>query len=100
MEKLHIKLPIIVEGKYDKIKLDSILDARIFTTGGFALFRDEKRMKMLMSIAKDGVIILCDSDGGGTLIRSHLTSSIPKDKIYQLYTPSVKGKEISTQYEC
>ena len=31
-EKIKIDLPIIVEGKYDKIKLASILDAEIITT--------------------------------------------------------------------
>ena len=43
--KLKIALPVIVEGKYDKIKLDSLLDANIITTGGFGIFnsREKKR---------------------------------------------------------
>ena len=93
MEKLKISIPVIVEGKYDKIKLDSILDADIFTTGGFSLFKSKERMSLLKRISKDGVIILCDSDGAGKLIRSHLSSAIPKEKIYQLYTPQIEGKE-------
>ena len=32
MEKIRIDLPIIVEGKYDKIKLSNILDAFIIET--------------------------------------------------------------------
>ena len=39
------------------------------------------------------MIVLTDSDGAGKLIRSHLTSAIPKDRIIQLYTPQIKGKE-------
>ena len=92
-EKLRVSLPIIVEGKYDKIKLESILDADIFTTGGFSLFRRNDRLGMFRRMSENGVIILTDSDGAGTLIRSHLSSAIPKDKIYQLYTPKIEGKE-------
>ena len=32
---IHIAQAIIVEGKYDKIKLSSILDAVILVTNGF-----------------------------------------------------------------
>ena len=93
MPKLKIDIPIIVEGKYDKIKLDSLLDAQIFTTGGFSLFKRADKLAFFRQIAESGVIILTDSDGAGTLIRSHLSSAIPKDKIYQLYTPKIEGKE-------
>lgn len=92
-EKLHISLPIIVEGKYDKIKLDSILEADVFTTGGFSLFSRSDRLAFFKKISERGVIILTDSDGAGILIRSYLSCAIPKDKIYQLYTPKIKGKE-------
>jgi len=44
MEKLKISYPILVEGKYDKIKLDSVADALIITSEGFRIFKnDEKR---------------------------------------------------------
>ena len=35
MEKLKISRAIIVEGKYDKIKLSSIVDGVIIVTNGF-----------------------------------------------------------------
>ena len=35
---LKIKEAIIVEGRYDKIKLDSIVDAPIISTNGFRIF--------------------------------------------------------------
>ena len=92
-EKIRISIPIIVEGKYDKIKLDSILDAEIFTTGGFSLFKRKDRLDFFRRISERGVIVLTDSDGAGTLIRSHISSAVPKDKIYQLYTPKIEGKE-------
>ncbi len=92
-EKLKISLPIIVEGKYDKIKLNSILDADIFTTDGFSLFKRNDKLAFFRRISERGVIVLTDSDGAGTLIRSHICSAVPKDRIFQLYTPKVKGKE-------
>ena len=33
-------MAVIVEGKYDKIKLSSIIDAVIIPTNGFGVFRD------------------------------------------------------------
>lgn len=92
-DKLKISIPIIVEGKYDKIKLDSILDADVFTTGGFSLFKRGDKLDFFRRISERGVIVLTDSDGAGTLIRSHISSAVPKDKIYQLYTPKIPGKE-------
>ena len=47
MEKIKISLPVIVEGKYDKIKLDSILDAKIITTGGFGIFNSEEKKALI-----------------------------------------------------
>ena len=94
MEKLQISYPIIVEGKYDKIKLDSLIDANIIKTDGFGLFNDKELQKLLISLSnKSPIIILTDSDGAGSLIRSKISSFIPKEKLIQLYIPKVEGKE-------
>ena len=94
MEKLKIEKPIIVEGKYDKITLSSILDAHIITTGGFSLFNKKETLSLIKKLGeKHGIILLTDSDGGGTVIRSHLSGMIPKDRIIPLYIPQIKGKE-------
>ena len=94
MEKLKINFPIIVEGKYDKIKILSIADASVFTTDGFGVFKNSERLALLKRLAeKSRIILLTDSDGAGKLIRSHITSAIPKDRIIQLYTPQIEGKE-------
>ena len=37
--------------------------------------------------------MLTDSDGAGKLIRSHLTSALPKERLIQLYIPKIEGKE-------
>lgn len=92
--KIKIDRIVIVEGRYDKIKLDSILDATVIAVNGFGLFKDKEKKQMLRALAaKKGAIILCDSDSGGTVIRGHLNSIIPKQDRINLYIPEVYGKE-------
>ena len=93
MEKCKVKLPIIVEGRYDKAHLSSFLSANIITTSGFGIFKNKEKQSLIRRLAKDGIILLCDSDGGGRQIRSYLMGILPKEKIYNLYTPEIKGKE-------
>ncbi len=94
MGKLRIELPIIVEGKYDKIKILSIADACVIATDGFGVFKNSERLALIKRLAqKSKIIVLTDSDGAGKVIRSHITSAIPRDRLIQLYTPQVKGKE-------
>ena len=93
-EKLSIDRPVIVEGKYDKIKLLSVINANIITTDGFGVFKDsEKRLLIKRLAEKKGVIVLTDSDGGGLVIRNYISSVLPKEKIINLYVPEIKGKE-------
>ena len=94
MEKLKIDLPIIVEGKYDKIKIHSIADACVIATDGFGVFKNSERLAIIKGLAqKSKIIVLTDSDGAGKVIRSHITSAIPRDRLIQIYTPQIKGKE-------
>ena len=39
---LHIGLAIIVEGKYDKMRVERVCDAPVFTTGASAFLRTVK----------------------------------------------------------
>lgn len=94
MEKLKIDLPIIVEGKYDKIKILSVADACVIQTDGFGVFKNHERLALIRELAKKSkIIVMTDSDGAGKVIRSHITSAIPKDRLIQLYTPQIEGKE-------
>ena len=89
-----IKYPIIVEGKYDKIKLDSIVKAKIITTDGFGIFNNKEKLFLIKELAKKSrLILLTDSDGGGHLIRSHIKTAVPADRLINLYIPRIKGKE-------
>ena len=63
--------PVIVEGKYDKIKLKSIIDSAVIETGGFNIFKDKQKLNMIKRLAeKTGIIIMTDSDAAGFKIRS------------------------------
>ncbi len=93
-ERLRIPYPVIVEGKYDKLRLESVIEAQIITTDGFGVFNRSEKTALLRTLAKKTpLIVLTDSDGAGKLIRAHLTSSLPADRLIQLYVPRVEGKE-------
>jgi len=93
-EKIRIGMPVIVEGKYDVIKLGSILDAHIIKTDGFGVFKSKELAALIRDAAeKKGVIIFTDSDGAGLVIRNKLRSFLPKNKVINLYPPQVSGKE-------
>ena len=93
MKKYKIALPIVVEGKYDKNTLSQIFDATIIYVGGFSVFNSKEKQALIRKIAVNGIILLTDSDGGGKQIRSFLNGILPKEKVHNLYIPSVKGKE-------
>jgi len=94
VQKPRILFPIVVEGKYDKNTIMQIFDATVITTGGFSIFNSKEKQALLRRLAeRGGIILLTDSDGGGRQIRSFLTGILPKDKIYQVYTPTLAGKE-------
>ena len=93
-ERLKIPYPVIVEGRYDKLRLESVIEAHIIPTDGFGIFKKEEKASMLRALSqKTPLILLTDSDGAGKLIRSHLTSVLPADRVIQLYVPRISGKE-------
>lgn len=93
-EKLKLSQAIIVEGKYDKIKLSNLVDAFIIETNGFSVFKDKEKLSFIRRIANErGIIVLTDSDHAGFMIRNYISSGVPKDKIINLYIPDVYGKE-------
>ena len=93
-KKLNIPYPVIVEGRYDKQRLQCIMNGQIITTDGFGVFNHKEKLTLIRALAqKSPIILLTDSDGAGKVIRAHITSAIPKDRLIQLYVPQVKGKE-------
>ena len=93
-EKVKLTEAVIVEGKYDKIKLSNILDAFIIETNGFAIFKDKSKLSFIKKLAKErGIIILTDSDHAGFMIRNYISSGVPKEQIKNVYIPDIFGKE-------
>lgn len=94
MKKLKIPYPVIVEGSYDKQRLEHVVDAQILTTDGFGIFNHAEKSRLIRVLAaRTPIIVLTDSDGAGKLIRSHITSMIPPERLIHLYTPRIRGKE-------
>ena len=91
---IRIKEAVVVEGKYDKIKLSSLIDGVIVVTDGFGIFRDEEKMAYLRRLAeRQGLVVLTDSDGAGFVIRGKISSCIPASQLKHAYIPDVPGKE-------
>lgn len=91
---ISVDIPIIVEGKYDKIKLSSFIDGVILTTDGFGIFNDTQKREFIRKVASEkGIIVATDSDSAGAVIRSHIKNICPNGKIINVYIPQIKGKE-------
>lgn len=94
MDKLRIREAVVVEGKYDKIRLESVVDALILETDGFAIFKDQQQLSLLRRLAAErGLLVLTDSDSAGFVIRGYLSGVIPSDQIHHAYIPERKGRE-------
>ena len=98
--KLKLRCPVAVEGKYDKIKLDAVVETPIFVLNGFSVFSDGEKQALLKRVCMEtGLILLTDSDRAGQFLRSRLKGMLPSPdtpegkRVYQVYAPSVQGKE-------
>lgn len=91
---LKIKQAVIVEGKYDKIRLSNLVDAVIIPTNGFELYKNKETAELIKMLSKKtGIIILTDSDSAGFQIRSRLRSITRGGEVINVYIPDIMGKE-------
>lgn len=91
---IKINQAVVVEGKYDKIKLSGIIDALIIQTDGFGIFKNKELQQLLRVLAeKKGLLILTDSDSAGFQIRSFIGSTVDQKYIKHAYIPDIFGKE-------
>lgn len=87
-------MPIIVEGKYDKIALSNVVDTLIIQTNGFRIFKDREMCNLIKTLAeRDGIIVMTDSDGAGKVIRNHIKNISSNGKVINIYIPQIIGKE-------
>lgn len=91
---VKIREAIVVEGRYDRNTLSQIVDAPIFETSGFGIFKNKEQLALLRAVAeKRGLIVFTDSDGAGFVIRNHIKSAIPGKYLKHAYIPDLYGKE-------
>lgn len=92
---IRLKEALVVEGKYDQMKLTPLVDGLILRTDGFRLFRDREKCALLKKLADTvGLIVLTDSDVAGFQIRNYIKSVVGSDRnVRHLYIPRIEGKE-------
>ena len=95
--RIKLSRAVVVEGKYDKIKLSALVDAVIIVTNGFRIYKDSELCRLIRTYAeKQGLIVLTDSDAAGRQIRAHIKTILPKElhsRIASVHIPQIKGKE-------
>ncbi len=90
---LGFRIPVVVEGKYDKLKVKQIVSSAVLSTEGFGVFNNREKRDLIAKAGREGVILLCDSDGGGKQIRSKLKGMLNGITVYDLYIPEIPGRE-------
>ena len=94
MDKIKIDRIVVVEGKYDQIKLSSLIDGVIIRTDGFRIYKDKEKSALLRTLGKQkGLLVLTDSDRAGFQLRGYIRSIAKDADIKQVYIPQIKGKE-------
>lgn len=91
---IKIKQAVIVEGKYDKIRLSNIVDTVIVPVHGFSVYRDRETAELIRTLARTrGIVILTDSDSAGFQIRNKIKEIARGGSVINVYVPDIKGKE-------
>ena len=93
-DKIRLKETVIVEGRYDRIRLSELIKSPIIETGGFRVFKDKERQELIRAVAKRrGILVMTDVDSAGFVIRNFLRGIVPEEEILHAYIPTIKGKE-------
>ena len=91
---IKIEQAVIVEGRYDRKKVENILDTLIIETDGFGIFKNKEKQALIRRLADTrGIVVLTDSDTAGFKIRSFLGGLVEPEKIIHAYIPDILGKE-------
>lgn len=92
--KIRLKETVIVEGRYDRIRLSELIASPMIETGGFRVFKDKEKQELIRAVAKRrGILVMTDVDSAGFVIRNFLRGIVPQEQILHAYIPTIKGKE-------
>ena len=93
-DKILLREAVIVEGRYDKIRLSAFIASPVIETGGFRIFKDKEKQSLIRQIAeRRGILVMTDVDSAGFVIRNFLKGIIPEENIKHAYIPTIMGKE-------
>lgn len=93
-DKIRLQETVIVEGRYDKIQLSGLIESPIIETGGFRVFKDKEKQKLIRKVAqRRGILVMTDVDSAGFVIRNFLRGIVDSENILHAYIPTIKGKE-------
>ncbi len=93
-DKIRLQETVIVEGRYDKIQLSGLIESPIIETGGFRVFKDKEKQRLIRKVAqRRGILVMTDVDYAGFVIRNFLRGIVDSENILHAYIPTVKGKE-------
>ena len=91
---IKIKQAVIVEGKYDKIRLSNIVDAVVIPVHGFSIYKDKETAALIRELSrKTGIVILTDSDSAGAQIRTRIREIARGGEVINVFIPDIFGKE-------
>lgn len=91
---LELKEAVVVEGKYDKMRLQTVIKSPIITLNGFRVFNDKEAQALIRNVANTrGILIMTDVDSAGFVLRNFLSGIVDKASIKHCYIPTVFGKE-------
>lgn len=94
MNKRTLRGAVLVEGKYDCVKLANLVQGLILTTEGFEIYSNAQKRNLLRTIAREqGLTILTDSDRAGFQIRHYVTNFCGEANVRQAFIPARRGKE-------
>ncbi|MDR0530840.1 MAG: DUF4093 domain-containing protein [Oscillospiraceae bacterium] len=94
MEKINLRQAIVVEGKYDAIRLNALFNTLILPVNGFQIYKNAGTRALLLRIAgQRGLVIATDSDAAGFQLRGYLRQFVPAEQLWHVVIPAVPGKE-------
>ncbi len=94
MKKLRVQEVIVVEGKYDAVKLADLVDGLILPVGGFSVFSSDETKQLLIRLGRQrGLVVLTDSDAAGFRIRAYINKLAQGLSVKNAYVPAQEGKE-------
>ena len=92
-EKDFLREVIVVEGKYDVLKVREIFQSPVIATGGFGIYNRRDLLRHLDALSRtSGILLLTDGDAAGRQIRDFIRSRV-SGRVLTAYIPDLFGKE-------